>query len=165
MSTGSSVNPSPRIASAGFQDIQIKCRYLDRRSDAHRPERLLHDPADPLGVVEVGHQAVVDRHHPDPFQGTSAYHQVTPKRRRPSLTLPKSCFIPDQPRCDLTHLETKWLLLVQPVVEIAPAAHWAITTNQYASSLIIGFSPNRWNSLTMIVLTTSALSGVVMIES
>ena len=56
-------------------------------------------------------------------------------------------------------------LLVQPVVKIAPAAHWAIGTNQYASNLIIGFSPNRWNSLTMIILTTSALSGVVMIES
>ena len=77
----------------------------------------------------------------------------------------KFCFISNQPGCVLTHLESKWLLLVQPVVQIALAGHWAITTNQYASSLIIGFSPNRWNSLTMIILTTSALSGVVMIES
>src|SRR5208337_2436860 len=85
--TGLFVHPSARIASAGFQDIQIKYRDLDRRSDAHRPERLLHDPPDPLGVVGVGHQAVVDRHHPDPFQSTSAYLPVTPTRR-PSLTLP-----------------------------------------------------------------------------
>ena len=56
-------------------------------------------------------------------------------------------------------------LLVQPVVKIAPAAHRAITTNQYASNLIIGFKPNLLNSLTMIALTSSALSGVVMIES
>ena len=56
-------------------------------------------------------------------------------------------------------------LLVQPVAEIALAAHQAITTNQYASNLIIGFSPNRWNSLIMIARTSSALSEVVMIES
>ena len=113
----------------------------------------------------VGHQAVVARHDLDPFQGTSAYRLVALERRRPAICLPKSCFIPDQPGCVLTHPETKWLLLVQPVAKIAPAAHWAITTNQYASNLIIGFSPNLWNSLTMIILTTSALSGVVMIES
>ena len=56
-------------------------------------------------------------------------------------------------------------LLVHPVVKIVLAAHQAITINQYTSSLIIGFNPNRWNSLTMIALTSSALSGVVMIES
>ena len=37
--------------------------------------------------------------------------------------------------------------------------------NQYGSNLMVGFSPNLWNSLTMIVLTSSAFSVVVMIES
>jgi len=56
-------------------------------------------------------------------------------------------------------------LPVQPIAWNAPAAQWGHPTNRYASDLIIGFSPNRWNCLTMIARTSSALSGVVMIES
>ena len=56
-------------------------------------------------------------------------------------------------------------LLVNLVVQIAPASLLSITINQYASNLVIGLKPNRLNSLSMIALTVSALSGVVMIES
>jgi hypothetical protein len=55
--------------------------------------------------------------------------------------------------------------VVKPVVENAVAALWELPMTQYASSLMVGFSPNLWNSLSMIVLTSSALSGVVMMES
>ena len=73
---GSIAYPTATVASAGILGILIECRDLDRRSGSHRPERLLHDLPDPLGLLRVGHEAIVDRDDPDPLQGTPPYGPV-----------------------------------------------------------------------------------------
>ena len=150
-----SIHPGARIASAGILSLLIKRCDLDRRFDAHRLERLLHDTPDNLGKTPGS-------------WGSSRLIPVPPCDPNTTTTfidLPKSCFIPDQPQCDLTHLETKWLCWSNQSYKSLQRLTGQIQLNHYASNLIIGFSPNRWNSLTMIILTTSALSGVVRIES
>ena len=89
----------------------------------------------------------------------------TDLRTTSQLQNSNSSFIPNQSGCVLTHLQPNWLCLSNQSSKSLLRLSWAITINQYASNLIIGFRPNRLNSLSMIVLTSSALSGVVMIES
>ena len=85
-----SIQPCDRIAPAGFQDIQIKRCGLDRRLDTHCPEPFHHDPPDSLGMFRVGDQAVMDRHHPDTFQGTLSNRPVDHDLRLSSIC-PETC--------------------------------------------------------------------------
>ena len=62
-----------------------------------------------LAVFWIGDEAVVDRHHTDPFQWHICVPPCDPNTTTTFIDLPKSCFIPDQPGCVLTHLESKWL--------------------------------------------------------
>ncbi len=94
-----SIHRSPRIVSASTLGIQIKRCDLVPPLDTHRLERFLHDLAANLAK-------------PPGSWGSSRLIPVPPCDPNTTTTFidpAKFCFIPDQPQCDLTNLESKWL--------------------------------------------------------
>jgi hypothetical protein len=77
----------------------------------------------------------------------------------------KSCIIPESTRMRSTAFWNQVHLFVHPSPRIVPVALWNKITTYYTSVLIVGLSPNLRNSLSMISRTSSALSGVVRMES